>query len=129
MQNKQIFKYVIFLFVLLLLFYSQVYISKQIEIDAYQNLITPIYIVNAILVIVLFIFIDVFKNKFKNQIGFIFMGSSFLKFLMFFIFIYPFFKSDGNLSKIEFITFFIPYFYCLLFESIVISNLLNRMKF
>ncbi len=129
MPNKSLFKYVIFFGLLFLLFYSQVFIFKQNGIDAYQNLIIPIYTINTILVVVLLVFIDVFKNKFKDQIGFIFMASSLLKFVFFFIFIYPPFKSDGNLSKIEFITFFIPYFYCLLFESIVISKLLNNMKF
>ncbi len=129
MPNKSLSKYVIFFGLIFLLFYSHIFIFKQNGIDAYQNLIIPIYIINTILVIVLLVFIDLFKNKFKNQIGFIFMASSLLKFVFFFIFIYPSFKSDGNLSKIEFITFFIPYFYCLLFESIVISKLLNNMKF
>ena len=129
MQIKQLFKYVFFFALLIVLFYIQVFVSKQKGIDVYQNNIASIYIVNSILVIILLIFIDLFKNKFKDQIGFIFMTSSLLKFVFFFIFIYPSFMDDGELSRIEFVTFFIPYSYCLLFESIVISRLLNKMKF
>jgi hypothetical protein len=53
------------------------------------------------------------------------MGGSFLKFAVFFIFFSPVFKVDGDISKLEALSFLIPYFSCLLYEAIYVGKMLN----
>ncbi len=129
MLTKKLVKYVV-LFILLFTTYKlQLFLSKIYLIDAIKNIITISYLLNSSLVVLFFVFIDLFTHKFKNQIGFVFIGFSFLKFVLFFVFIYPTYNQDGNLSKQEMITFFIPYCVCLVYESIIVSKTLNNLKF
>jgi len=53
------------------------------------------------------------------------MFGSFLKFAVFFIFFYPSYHSDGTISRLEFMAFFIPYIYALLIETLALIKLLN----
>lgn len=55
------------------------------------------------------------------------MAGSFLKFAVFFIWFYPVFKADGKIDSLEFATFFIPYVFCLLFETKKLSSVLNEV--
>ena len=129
MLTNKLVKYVVLFILLLTVYKLQLFLSKTYKIDAIKNLITISYLVNGSLVVLFFVFIDLFTHKFKNQIGFIFMGFGFLKFVLFFIFIYPTYNQDGNLSKQEMITFFIPYSVCLIYELIIVSKTLNNLKF
>ena len=129
MLTNKLVKYVVLFILLFTIYKLQLFLSKTYQIDTIINIITISYLVNGSLVILFFVFIDLFTHKFKNQIGFIFMGFGFLKFVLFFIFIYPTYNQDGNLSKQEMITFFIPYSVCLIYELIIVSKTLNNLKF
>lgn len=67
------------------------------------------------------------SKKFKDQLGFVFMSSSIFKFITFFILFYPEYNEDGELTRTEFFTFFIPYTVCLIVESIIISKFLREI--
>ncbi len=129
MFQKKTAKYLILIILLLSSYTIQLKISDKYQINAEHNLIKTAYILNSSLVILFFLFVDFFKNKYKDQIGFAFMTSSLLKFALFFIFIYPTYKKDGILTKAEIITFFIPYTICLIYESLIVSKILNNLKF
>ncbi len=129
MNAKNLVKYLALAGILLLTYNIQLYFFTKYNINAYTNLIIRAYLVNAIVVVLFFLFIDIFKSKYKDQIGFAFMAASMLKFVLFFIFIYPTYKSDNTLSKHEILTFFIPYTVCLIYESIITSKILNNLKF
>ena len=129
MLTNKLVKYVVLFILLITVYKLQLFLSNIYQIDAIKNLITISYLLNGSLVFLFFLFLDFFTQKFKNQIGFVFMGFSFLKFVLFFIFIYPIYNQDGNLSKQEMITFFIPYSVCLVYESIIVSKTLNNLKF
>tara|TARA_Y100000817_G_scaffold174167_1_gene136076 strand:- start:236 stop:436 length:201 start_codon:yes stop_codon:yes gene_type:complete len=58
-------------------------------------------------------------------LGWVFFITSGLKFLAFFIIIYPFFNLDGIIQKIELLNFFIPYSICLTIEIRQLSKILN----
>ena len=77
-----------------------------------------------------FIFLGLYKLKETQaqSLGFLFMFGSALKFIFFFIFLYPIYKSDGVLTKIEFFTFFIPYAVSLIHETIYLVRILNQEK-
>ena len=84
------------------------------------------YALNAGITIVYFIVLIKYLSKIITTLGFVFMGGSLLKFVLFFTFFYPLFKSDGELSKAEFVSFFIPYAIALILEVYFLIKILNR---
>ncbi|MFT4754032.1 MAG: hypothetical protein ACI9GM_000100 [Salibacteraceae bacterium] len=69
------------------------------------------------------------KEKYAHSLGFVFMGGSMFKFLIFFLAIQPIYKADGQVSALEFGYFFIPYTLSLVFETLFISQILNTSDF
>lgn len=97
------------------------------ELPLFENKILMCYWVNALFALLVVGFLYKFRKKFKSQLGFLFMGGSLLKFAVFFLVFYPFFNADGELSKLEFITFFVPYTVSLILETITLSKILNKL--
>lgn len=93
----------------------------------WANQIAKSYLVNAALAAVILAAIVKAPAKFKNSLGFMFMGGSFLKFVVFFLVFYPAYNADGEIDNFEFSTFFIPYALCLILETTLLINKLNRM--
>jgi len=91
----------------------------------FDNSIIACYIVNVLLAFVIFMGLYIVRDKFKNEIGFLFMGGSFLKFFIFFLVFLPIFKEDDSISKLEFASFFIPYTVCLVIETLGVTRLLK----
>jgi hypothetical protein len=63
--------------------------------------------------------------KFPDQLGFAFLGSISVKFILFFIFIYPEIRADEVISQVEFAGFFVPFSVCLFSELIFLIFLLR----
>ena len=61
-----------------------------------------------------------------EKIGFVFLMGSGLKFLLFFLLLYPAFNADGELSSMEFASFFIPYTLTTVVENVVLVRQLSR---
>ena len=99
-----------------------------LKLPAFENRIVLSYFVNLILVLLIFGLLYIFKEKYKSQLGFLFLGGSFLKFAIFFILFYPFYKRDNNISQLEFLAFFIPYTLGLIIETISLSKWLNKLE-
>jgi hypothetical protein len=93
----------------------------------FNNLIVLSYLVNSILAAIIFIALYIFRGKLKNQIGFLFMGGSFLKFIFFFLLFYPAYKMDGEMSRLEFAAFFIPYGISLVIETVFTAKMLKKL--
>jgi len=55
------------------------------------------------------------------------MAGSFLKFIVFFLVFYPPYKMDGNMDKLEFAAFFVPYVICLVLETVFTARMLQKM--
>ena len=68
------------------------------------------------------------RKKHSESLGYFFLGGSSIKFLFFFILFNPYYKLDGELSKLEFASFFIPYSICLILGVIALSSLLNNKQ-
>ncbi|WP_282122609.1 DUF6168 family protein [Algibacter mikhailovii] len=102
-------------------------ISQLIEsaVTVYQLIYS--YAINILLACGVIILLFVFKKKLQDQLGFLFMGASMLKFVFFFVLFYPEYNADGDLTRLEFLTFFIPYAICLITESVVLSKFLNSL--
>ncbi|WP_431133144.1 DUF6168 family protein [Psychroserpens mesophilus] len=98
------------------------------SLPVYENKILLAYIVNGVLAILIFGFLFKMKDKYKEQLGFLFLGGSVLKFVVFFIVFYPFYKADGVISKLEFAAFFVPYMLSLILETMSLAKWLNKME-
>jgi len=108
-------------------FIIHITVLENIGLPKYGNKIILSYIINAVLAAIIFASLFLFKEKLKNQIGFLFMGGSFLKFIFFFILFNPSYKADGEMSRIEFAAFFVPYIICLLLETVFTAKMLNKL--
>ncbi|MBQ4820126.1 DUF6168 family protein [Aquimarina sp. MMG016] len=103
----------------------------QMQIITYYNLNRDIdlikvsYMFNGVFTIILTSGIILLSNRFKDQLGFIFLGASFAKIGIFMAII----KLIGmEINKSVFPDFFIPYVICLVAEVYYISKILNNIK-
>jgi len=98
------------------------------ELPLFINLILWSYGINFLLAVIIFYLLYFYRRRFKDQIGFLYMAGSFLKFLVFFIVFYPFYKSDGKMDSLEFAAFFVPYTISLILETVFASKMLHRLE-
>ena len=112
---------------LTLVFTIHLVVLNTFQFSLFENRIVLSYIVNLILIIVIFGILYLLKEKYKTQLGFLFLAGSFLKFAVFFILFYPFYKLDNIITKLEFAAFFIPYVTGLILESVSLSKWLNKL--
>lgn len=98
-----------------------------LELPLFENKIILSYIVNFVLVVGIFGILYLLKEKYKSQLGFLFLAGSLLKFAVFFIAFYPIYKLDNEVSKLEFAAFFVPYVLGLILETFSLSKWLNKL--
>lgn len=91
------------------------------------NKIILSYVINFVLVTVIFTLIYLLKDQFKSQIGIFFILGSAIKFGFFFLFFYPSFNADNSINLTEFASFFVPYSLCLLVETFFIAKVLKNL--
>lgn len=114
--------------VLTIAFFIHLVVLKMIHLPLFENKIVLSYIVNVTLVIIIFGVLYISRKKYKAQLGFLFMAGSVLKFAVFFIAFYPFYKLDGHISKVEFASFFTPYCIGLILETFSLVKWLNKSQ-
>ena len=112
--------------VLSIVFGIHIFVLSQLGLPLFDNLIVASYLVNCSLALVIYLSLFLLKNKMSEQIGFIYMGGSFVKFLFFFIFFYPYYKLDGGLDSLEFAAFFVPYLISLILETFGVIEFLKK---
>ncbi len=110
-------------------FFLHTYILEVKGLPKYGNLIIKSYVLNGILATSIYIGLYLAREKLKNQIGFLFMGGSFLKFVFFFIIFYPVYNADNTMDKMEFSAFFVPYTIALILETVFMAKTLNKMEY
>lgn len=93
----------------------------------YGNHIITSYWLNGALAVFIYSILFLFRARLKNYIGFLFIGGSFLKFILFFILFYPVYRADGEMDKLEFAAFFVPYLISLLIETIFTAKMLKKL--
>jgi hypothetical protein len=114
--------------ILAVAFAIHLYVLSLKSLPLFENKIVLAYVVNAVLAISIFGFLFKMKEKYKEQLGFLFLGGSVLKFIVFFIMFYPFYKADGTISKLEFAAFFVPYVLSLVLETMSLAKWLNKIE-
>lgn len=113
---------------MLLSFALHIFILYSRGNPLFDNLIIQSYVINGFLAALIFVLLFRFRERFRNQIGFLFMAGSLLKFVVFFLLFYPTYKQDGELSGLEFAAFFVPYAIALFWETYFVSKLLKIME-
>lgn len=112
---------------LFLLFYLQAWFLEKHGHHFSTIQLAQSYVLNAIMALMVFFVIYIFRNRYRDLLGFFFLGGSLLKFALFFIFLYPSFIADGNLERLEFLVFFVPYAFALVLETYFLVKLLNTV--
>lgn len=92
------------------------------------DMLVSSYAINLLLAFGILWGIFALRHRMRAQIGFLFMGGSFLKFLLFFLLFYPAFTADDDISRAEFGSFFIPYALALFLETRFASLLLRNLE-
>ena len=86
------------------------------------------YLVNFVLAFAIVGLLYRFRLKIRQQIGFLFIAGSLLKFAVFFAAFYPGFRADGTISRAEFASFFVPYLLALILETFFTAKLLRDLE-
>ena len=124
---KLIISFSLKLIVLLaVVFFIHTKIISSFEMDVFGDRIIPSYLVNYGLAVIIFSGLLKLKEKYLDILGFVFMGGSMLKFVIFFIFFNSSFKEDGVVTAFEAFSFLIPYIVCLIIETFYLIKLLNN---
>lgn len=102
------------------------FLSDSLELAEMQKHLIATYLFNYVFTILAFVILFLLRKRYESSLGFIFMISSFLKFGLFFVFFHPIFKADDVVSKMEFLSFFIPYSISLIIEIYSFSKVLSK---
>ena len=95
--------------------------------DPWGNLLAESYLFNVLMAAAVFFLIYRSRRRFKDQLAYFFLLGSLLKFLFFFLFLYPLYQADGLVGRQEFLTFFVPYLFGLFLETFFLAKLLNTV--
>ena len=124
---QQSIKQVIVLFAVALIgFVMHLLFIQLFSLNIGHNSVLMAYATNAILAGLILTALMRLPNRLQGSLGFLYLGGSLVKFAVYFVFFYPIYKEDGELSKAEFATFFVPYVLCLVVETTVLVRKLNR---
>lgn len=129
-MSKYKFLYSFYLSILglcLLAFGLQVLVLKLLHLPLFDHMIVWTYFLNVLMAVTIFSFLYFFRIKWRDQIGFLFLAGSMLKFLVFFLVFYPVYNMDGRMETLEFSSFFVPYLLCLLLETFFTAKMLNNL--
>jgi len=119
---KRIIYFYLVLAVLLLLSF---FIHKTFLVD-YEVVLFKSYLLNYIMAILVYTLLVLASKRFSTQLGFLYMAGSFLKFILFFIFLNPTYKTLDINPKSLFFMFFVPYSIALILETKLLANMLNK---
>lgn len=103
-------------------------VLNTLNLPLFENRIVLSYSINLTLIIIVFGGLYLLREKYKGQLGFLFLIGSFLKFAVFFIVFYPFYKLDNEITRTEFASFFVPYVVGLILETVSLSKWLNKLE-
>ena len=127
-SNKELVKYLLLLIgVAFAGFMGHLLVLFLMDFELFENAIIWSYIANTILAGLILAGLLKAPEKYQSSLGYLFLFGSFLKFAIFFIAFNPLYKADGEITAHEFSTYFVPYALCLITETSVLINKLNRV--
>ncbi len=99
-----------------------------LRLPLFEHKIILAYILNTAIALLVFNGLYIFREKFKKQLGFLFLFGSMLKFILFFLFFNGSYKMDGTVTSSEFAAFFVPYMVTLIIEVYSLTKWLNKLE-
>ncbi|MBL4606038.1 MAG: hypothetical protein JKY02_10355 [Flavobacteriaceae bacterium] len=127
-MNRIISSFLIRLFIVIgFAFSGHLLVLHFLKLPLFNNKIILAYAINTGLAIFIFVLLFIFRQKFKNQLGFLFLAGSLVKFVLFFVFFNMPYRLDGIVSKAETFAFFVPYTFTLIVEIYCLSKWLNKL--
>ncbi len=122
---------VLFFLIRLIIFSAALFVIQYLilghsfsEVALYYNLIT-IYLFNILATFLVYILLLYINDNYKDYTGYAFMAGSLLKMLAAVIFLLPMMLSKTLDPFINLLSFFIPYFLFLFFETFYAVKLIN----
>jgi hypothetical protein len=119
MMSKQIItRFVVGLLVLLgIAFPIHAFIQSLLGFHFFGNHIVQDYVFNAGFALAFYAITEWKKKQLATYLGYAFLFSSILKFILFLTLLYPSYKIDNKLKSADFAAFFTPYAICLFYET------------
>ena len=101
-------------------------ILKDHDVSNSEAQLAPFYIMNLLMSIVTGLSIIYLSFRKSEITGFIFMGSSLIKFALFFLLFYGDLSENETTRKLQFVAFYIPYALSLFIEVWYLISHLNK---
>ena len=127
MTSRKVSKEIAFLGILCAVMGLHEWIARLFGTTLAENLGWNAYLYNFLFAVIATRILLRLADHRISYLGFAFMGASLLKFVGFFVFFYPSYRLDGTMESAELISFFVPYFICLIYSSLSVFRALNRI--
>lgn len=126
MTRTKVLRFVALLtFVLTLSFVGQAYSYHYLHYGFCGKQIVLNYCFNYLIALLFFAVLLMYKDKKPERLGYVFLIASSVKFILFFIIIYPSLGESHSVRSPEFFSFFIPYLVCVILEITSVIRILN----
>lgn len=127
MMRKNWTSYIYFMGISALIFTLHSLLRIGVSMDWCSAIMVQSYLLNVSLGLGLIAVANYLLTRASNYVGWAFIALSGLKFVLFFILIWPEIRRDGVTSSAEFASFFVPYLGCLLMELRFLAKRLNAL--
>ena len=107
------------------LLHGGIYLFFNQSLDS--NYFFEVYLGNFFFTLILLIGLLQAFNGFSHYVAWLYIIASGLKFGLFFLLLWPLYREDGDVNKLEKITFFIPYITGLFLETKFLISKLNKI--
>lgn len=108
------------------LFWLHTFAINPMGFTVQEELLKACYLFNTLIALVFLLLLLFVSKQDPSILGWVFLLTSGLKFLLFFTLIYPGFQADVLSPKQEFLTFLIPYAAAMTLEIYQLIKILNR---
>jgi len=120
-MTKRILYFVLILIILLV----PIFFVHRYFLNGYEDVLFKSYWVNYLMAVTIYTALVLASKKYNSQLGFLYMGGSFFKFIIYFLVLNPVFKTIDVSNKTAFIMFFVPYVVAIVLETKLLINILN----
>lgn len=126
-MKNQLMKFVAVLLPFTLLLFIAQYLLVHFALENYEFFYPTyaIYLFHFLATFLIYVVLVLIYHNFRDNTGFAFMGASFLKMLAAIIFLLPMLLDQTGNAFGDLLSFFVPYFLYLIFETFYAVRLIN----
>lgn len=101
------------------------YVENKFDQSVFSTLLSC-YLINLIVTVLLFLIIGFVHRANSSITGYIFLTGTLLKFIIYFSLVKPILTQDGEVTKLKFFFFFVPYILSLIIEVFWLVRFMNQ---